>query len=403
MSQSITAEPDPQSPTYGIQAAIEGLGEKGGIVRVPAGEWPLRASVVLSSRVALIGDGPATVLSIKTPTIRRLSRAARKGARSVRVRGMPPFRPGDAVAITDSQRQWWDGSHALVASVEPNTVRLTEPLTCGVRPDAKACIASMFPAITNQGRGGPGDRDPTLTVTIQDLMIRGAPTKSERVWDFTLSAIHLVKCYHAKIANIFVGSWPSDGIGVQGGSDVQVTDCQVSWCRGNGYHPGTGLRRSAWRGNIAIGNGWDGIYLCGHVVDSVFSGNVLTGNGKSGIGGVGHGEDRHNVINNNVCSENAQWGIDAFDGADHVISGNIIRANSQAQSGRYAAIRLHNVERFIVHGNRCGDDQAKPTQALGIVETGMSDFNLVADNICSGMQEPIRVIGTNSQCEANIG
>ena len=52
---------DPASPTSGIQEAIDVLGKKGGCVRVPAGEWPLRASVVLSSRVQLIGDGSARV------------------------------------------------------------------------------------------------------------------------------------------------------------------------------------------------------------------------------------------------------------------------------------------------------------------------------------------------------
>lgn len=402
MGDLITARHDPDSPTAGIQEAIDSLDKRGGIVRVPSGVWGLRRSVVVRDSVSIEGDGPATVLAAGSPSVLKLTSDARKGGRSIRVQGRIPYLSGDDIGVIDRRRQWWDGTHALVTSVEGSIVRLSSPLTLGVKVKDEARISSMFPAITTDGAGGPGARGRSHSIVIRDLAIRGGGARRAFVWDFTYSAIHLVSCHHSRIASVSVSDWPSDGIGVQGGSDVQVTNCQVSMCDGNGLHPGTGLRRSIWSQNIATGNGWDGMFVCGNVVDSTFTSNVFTGNGKSGVGGVGHAGDHHNVISDNVCSENGQCGIDAFDGVEHVITGNILRANSQERAGKYPAIRLHSVERFLVQGNRCADNEPNQTQSQGIVESGASDWNLVNANMCVGMTEPIRVTGRNSIEQGNL-
>ena len=88
---TINAAFDPASPTSGIQEAIDALGKGGGCVRIPAGQWPLRRSIVLSSRVQLAGDGPATQLTEAPPKILRLvtrraqglAQRPRPGARAI--------------------------------------------------------------------------------------------------------------------------------------------------------------------------------------------------------------------------------------------------------------------------------------------------------------------------------
>ena len=57
MDNMITATLDPNSASSGIQEAIDALGERGGRVRIPAGEWRLRRSIMLPDRVSLVGDG----------------------------------------------------------------------------------------------------------------------------------------------------------------------------------------------------------------------------------------------------------------------------------------------------------------------------------------------------------
>jgi parallel beta-helix repeat protein len=402
MNEAITAAFNPHSATSGIQEAIDALGQRGGRVRIPAGDWRLRQSVVLPSRVSLVGDGPATELTIAAPYVLPLTHDAQKGSRSVHVQGHAPFAPGDAVGLVDNPHQWWDGTHALVTSVEGSLVQLSAPLNEGLTVKEDARIVSLFPGITTDGIGPPVARKLTQDADLCDLTLRGSSDREVPLCDFTYSAVHLVRCHRMRVLNVSIFDWPSDGIGVQGGSDVQVAHCQVSRCSGNGFHPGTGLERSVWSHNIAIGNGGDGLFFCGQVHDSVCSDSVFTGNGFSGIGGVGHADDHHNIISDNVCSENAKWGINASDGVEQVITGNLLRSNSLEEAGAYPALRLHNAKRFLVQGNRCADDQDVPTQTRGIVESGDSDWNLVSGNLCVGMAEPVTVVGRNSRAEGNL-
>ena len=433
---TINAAFAPTSPTSGIQEAIDALGERGGSVRIPAGEWPLRRSIVLSSQVQLAGDGPATRLTVAPPKILRLARDARKGSRSVHVRSRVPFSPGDRVAVIDNKRQWWLATHAVVTAVEGRRVRLSEPLVYGIKVEQEARLVSVFPGITTPGTGlfdwGTVQRGLTklfgdapsvkrrqriYDVVVRDLALHGANgSVAEHYGDFTLSAVHLVHCHRARITNVSVFDWLSDGISIQGGDDVQVTHSQVRGNSCNGFHPGGGLKRSIWSHNVGVGNNSCGLFVCGLVCDSVISDNVFSGNG-TGIGGLGYADCHHNVIANNICSENGHSGIINDDTAGHLISGdelrrlrggylitgNMLRNNSQKEPGVYAALRLHNAQRFLVQGNRCTDDQARPTQRRGIVESGDSDWNLISGNLCVGMEEPVTVVGANSRAEGNLG
>ena len=91
MSEVIRASLDQDSATSGIQEAIDALGERGGSVRIPAGKWLLRQSIVLRSGVSLIGDGSATELTIAAPRVLFLIRDVHKGSRSIYLREQVPF------------------------------------------------------------------------------------------------------------------------------------------------------------------------------------------------------------------------------------------------------------------------------------------------------------------------
>jgi parallel beta-helix repeat protein len=162
------------------------------------------------------------------------------------------------------------------------------------------------------------------------------------------------------------------------------------------------LARSVWSHNIGKGNGGDGFFFCARVHHSVCSDSVFSENGLSGIGGVARGGDHHNVISDNVCAYNSQWGIEATRGDEQVITGNLLLSNSQAERGKHCGIRLHDMERCIVQGNRCADDQERPTQTQGIVESGTSDLNLISGNLLVGMETPVVVIGKRSRAEGNL-
>jgi parallel beta-helix repeat protein len=389
----VTVDRVRNSPTSGIQEAIDSLNAKGGRVHVPAGRWKLTRSVRVPSNVSLVGDGPATILHISPLKTARLARDVRKGARSLTARGEVPFVVGQELVITDDERRGWWGTHGTVEKIDGRQITLSAKLNRSISARRNAVAVSLFPAITAQDE---------TDLSLADFTIRGPRRYRGKWWDFTYSAIHLVLCRRARVTNVTVLDWPSDGVGVQRGSDVQVSQCQAHDCAGHGFHPGTGLVRSVWSHNIGKGNGGDGFFFCARVHHSTCSDSIFSENKLSGIGGVARGGDHHNIISDNVCSSNAKWGIEATRGDEQVITGNLVLNNSQERAGSYSGIRLHDMQRNVVTGNRLADDQEKPTQTEGIVESGDTDYNLISANLCAGMRKGVVIVGVHSLAEGNL-
>ncbi len=390
---AVAARRSEHSPTSGIAEAVASLPPAGGVVHVPAGAYPLRATVHLPSGVRLVGDGVATVLRVAP--IQRVALAADVdvAARVVELAGDHSFRPGDAIGLTDQTNAGWWGTHATVSHVEGTTLRMDGEVTRALSTELDARAVNLFPAV---------QANDATDVEVTDLSIQGPEGYAGAWWDFTYSAVHIVGCQRSRVRNLNVSNWPSDGISIQRGSDAQVTACQAHGNTGHGFHPGTGLGQSIWSHNIAKGNGRDGLFFCMGVHHTVCSDNVFTENGRHGIGGVAEGGDHHDIISDNVCSYNAQCGIDASRGEEQVITGNLLLGNSRESPGKWPGVRLHDIQRALVQGNRCADDQETPTQTAGIVESGDSDGNLISGNLCTGMQTSVRLVGPGSQEHANL-
>jgi len=384
---------DPKSTTCGLAAAIAALPTRGGRVHLPAGTYVLRRSVYLPTGVSLVGEGAATVLTIRPLHQVLLARDCRRGGRSFVCHTRPPFALGDEVGLIDEEMRGWWGTHGIVEKIEDRRVHLNVPFNRQLKVERQARAVNLFPAIWSHQEND---------IEIRDLVVQGPVDYSGHWWNFTFAAIHLHDCQRVRVLNCTVHHWPSDGIGVQGGNDVQVAQCQAHDCRGHGFHPGTNLGRSVWSHNIGRGNGGDGLFFCARVHRSICSDSVFSENALNGIGGVANGGDHHNIINANVCADNALCGIDANRGEEQIISGNLVMNNSQAHPGTWPGIRLHDLERSIVQGNRCADDQETPTQKRGIIESGTSDYNLLSANLCVGMPEAVTLVGRHSRAEGNL-
>lgn len=384
---------DPTSTTCGIQEAIDSLPDSGGQVLLPSGRYELRDSIRLRNRVRLVGEGVGTVLYIRPLMEMQLAKNVRKGGRTLSFDKPVSFKVGDAIGVGDDDMRGWWGTHGVIEKIDGENVRLDRALNRSVTASRNARAINLFPVIWAEG---------VEDIEILDLTIFGIDGYQGRWWDFTYAAIHLVACERARISGCRVNAWPSDGIGVQRGSDVFVTHCMAHGCRGHGYHPGTGLGNSVWSHNIGRHNGGDGLYFCMRVHHSVCSDSVFEHNKQNGIGGVGNGFDRHDIISDNVCAYNGLCGIDANRGEEQMIRGNLLLNNSQAEPGKWPGIRLHDLVNGLVQGNRCADDQDEKTQILGIVESGESDYNLIHGNLCSGMQNAVVVVGRKSRAEGNL-
>jgi parallel beta-helix repeat protein len=400
----------PESPTCGIQEAIDALPPSGGVVVIPPGTYRLRRATVLRSHVTLRGSGPTSILTRGKEVHAKLTAPARKGETSVEVETTKGLRAGDEVALLDNRMRGWYMAHCLIKAVEPRRLTFAAPIVSGHKegvfdPKRAAVVVNYFPFIRGS-RMHSGKR--VVDVGVLDLTLDGNRKENPGPWScFTLSAIHFANVSDAVVRGVTVRGSVGDGIGVQGGADNRVESCLVEHCRGHGLHPGTSLRGGVFANNISRHNGRDGLYFCWQVVGITVTNNLFHDNGGSGIGGLGEGGkggDRFNVVSNNVCRNNGRWGIQAVRGHNNVISGNICLDNSRSKPGRYSGIYVADTTHTVISGNRCGTYGGKPTQKYGIEEHGKSDANVFSANICAGnLQGGIAVVGKRTQLSANVG
>lgn len=363
------------SRTAGIQEAVDALPPAGGVVYLPPGRYLLRRSVRLRSHVTVRGEGASTIISRPRPVIIPLARASDGGRPTLVLPHTRGLAVGDEIHISDNDSFGWWASHCLVRAIRGVTLDLD--ILHGKKeyrflPRRQAFAANWFPAFWLRDLTG---------VTIEDLTIDGGVRRHARkICDFVVAAVHAHRCEEVRVTAVTVRGWTGDGIGIQGGANAIVSGCVVEQCAGHGYHPGTSVTRSIWRGNIARGNTRDGLFFCLRVTHSVVDGNVLVSNGGHGIGGLTD-PDRYNTVVGNVCAENGGHGIDAEQAVGAVIQGNLCRGNSRSAPGRFAGIYLVRHRDCTVTGNACTDDAPRPTQRIGLVQRDPAGANVVSGNL----------------------
>lgn len=386
---------DPESPSGGLQEAIDAVPRAGGAVTIPPGVYLLKRGLVLRGGVTLRGAGPGTVLRKAPEVLSALAADVPEKATQVEVQDAAGFEVGMEIGILDRAMRGWHITHAHITAVEGNRIEFHPPTHRSYEVARDGMVVSHFPAITASGQAD---------FTIESLRIEGDLPRqpTTRTSDFTFAAVHIVNCRRLRLRDLFINGWPSDGIGVQGGSEAQVTDCIVQGCRGNGFHPGTSLVNAVFTGNIGRENEWDGLYFCMYVRHSTVSNNVFYRNGWSGIGGLGNGGDEWNTVSANTCVANGRAGIQVNDGKNNTVTGNVCLNNSQSAPGRWAGITIQNSTGSLIVGNRVSDNQETPTQLVGISERGDSDHNLITGNHLHGSQTPLETVGAHTQVTGNL-
>ncbi|MEW6357493.1 MAG: right-handed parallel beta-helix repeat-containing protein [Planctomycetota bacterium] len=370
-----------KSPTYGIQEAIEALPKEGGTVVVPPGVYLLKRSVRVPGNVTLRGSGANSILQ-KCPEVQtKIAEAAAKGSRRMKVLDAAAFGVGMQICVTSKGLGGWYCSQPVITKIEGNVLELSEPLEKDYDA-ATSNVLNYFPAIWIERQ---------KNVTLEDIAFDGDIKRNPGPFtDFVCAAIHCVASESVRIRDCAVRDWPCDGIGVQGGSNVFVTGCEVSGCRGHGFHPGTSLHHGTFSDLISHHNAWDGLYFCMNVRYINVTNSVFYENGHHGIGGIGggkmEGRDQYNVVSGNTCESNAMCGIQVIQGNHNVVSNNVCRNNSQSKAGAYPGILVMESEDIIVTGNLCTDEREgdAKTQGHGIVEEKNSNQNIITSNNCRG-------------------
>jgi parallel beta-helix repeat protein len=384
----VTVKLDAQSPTAGIQEAIDALGTDGGVVTIPPGEYLLRQSIRVRNYVSIRGAGEKTVLRKVKQLGSKLAMEADAESRSIQVENAAGFRTGDEIGIFDRTTVGWLHGHAIVKAVRGNELLLDRRLGRAFGPASGAAVINYFPAITGQGLSKVVLNDLTIDGRAEDNPGPGVVSAREKRkppdLGFTFAAINLLEMKDGRIEGCRINGWPADGVSLQKGARNLVTKCVVENCRGPGYHAGGRETDSEFSNNEARGNHGDGFYFCAWVTRAKVKNNKFIGNKENGVGGLGDSGDIDNIVENNLCRENALCGIALWDGASNTVRNNRCVNNSQASPGQWSGILLTKTEKSVVSGNRCFDNQQSKTQKHGIEELADCQGNTITDNDCRG-------------------
>lgn len=390
------------SPTSGIQDAIDVLPKEGGTVLLEPRTYLLRRALVLQDNVTLLGVGRRSILTRGKQIATPLTKDAAKDDTVVTVASSEGLRVGDEIAIKDSKHGGWWTAHALITKIEGNALHLDDKLVKDFTVERKAILFNHHPMIEVYRVWW--SRPHVKNVTIENLTIDGNLKENPGpVGDWSLAAIHLATAQDAVVRNCIVRNFPSDGISDQYGLNNLIESNLVENCRGSGFHLGTGIKGTRFVNNVARNNTGDGLYFCAACTGLQVLHNQFISNKGNGIGGIGQGKDRFNLVSGNICRENGRHGIHAIQGSDNTITGNICIDNSASKPGAFSGVMLDDVTATIVSGNRCGTAAKNATQRYGIEEKGKSDRNVITGNICVGNKEGgLVTIGKDTRLSGNI-
>jgi len=269
-------------------------------VRIGAGRYLMRNALMLRADVRVVGVPGGTVLAACDGVTSPLAADGDCNQREITLVDPTGFRVGDGVAV--SYDRWGAGfcvtTATLLERVGADTFRISNPLYLDYFVSKGGSARLSFPVV-----GGSRIKD----AAVEGLTIEGNRENTTWLDGCRGGGIYLFECERVAIRDCVVRSYNGDGISFQVSRNVLVEGCLAENNVGYGLHPGSGSQEPVVRGNRAIGNGSDGMFVCWRVQHGMFEDNELRGNGRVGIS-IGH-KDSDNTFRNNTIVENDKAGV----------------------------------------------------------------------------------------------
>jgi parallel beta-helix repeat protein len=337
------------SDNRALQAAVDYVAKLGGgVVDIGPGEYLMRDSLHLRSRVTVRGTGEQTVLKKDREHRSLLVADGDFGEAAITVKDPSGFEIGYGVYVASRTQRYFHGVCATLLNGRGNYFTLSRAMNADIMVADDGFAATAFPVIS-----GYDLEDARVEHLVVDGNIGQNPTKVDGC---RAAGIFLYRGDHCVISHCVVRDYNGDGISFQQSNDVTVERCIVERCAGLGLHPGSGSQRPLVKNCRAIANGDDGLFFCWRVRGGVAEGNWLENNAGYGLS-IGHKDSdnavRYNTIignqrggvrwraetepmaahrvtfENNVVRDNEGWGL-FVDGATR---GTVIRNNTIEDSG----------------------------------------------------------------------
>jgi len=367
-----------------IQSAVDYVTRlAGGTVHILPGEYRLRNSVFLATRVRILGSGEESVLMKEPSVTTKLSQDSDWYDQEITLQDEHGFSIGDGICLRTKNPH--DGGidvlkRTLVAR-SGKRFKLDRPLRENFWLMGDSTASTLFPIFSGEE---------ITDFQIENITLDGNREQNENLDGNYAGCIFLQDCSRATIKKVVARNYNGDGISWQVCHDVVVEDCASYNHTGLGLHPGSGSQRPVIRNNRLEKNDI-GLFFCWGVKYGLAENNELRGN-RVGIS-IGH-RDTDNVIQNNIVDESRDVGVlfrpergEAFCAHRNVLDSNRI-TNSGNDSG--IAIDVQGATQSVTIRNNQLTELRAPAQRIGIrLGAETRDIQLDANKI-EGFAEDIR-------------
>jgi len=283
-----------------LQAAVDYAGNLGGgLVLIGPGEYLMRDSLHLRSRVTVRGASNGTVLKKVREHRSPLAADGDFGEAAITLQHTEGFTIGRGVYVASKNQRNFHGVCATILNSRSNYFTLTRPMNADIMVADDGFAATVFPVISGYH---------IVDARVENLTVDGNRAENPTQVDGCRAAgIFFYRGDNALVTNCVVRNYNGDGISFQQSNDVTVRRCRVEQCAGFGLHPGSGSQRPTVADCSAVENGSDGFFFCWRVRGGVAEGNRLENNGGYGMS-IGH-KDSDNFVRDNTIIGNRRGGV----------------------------------------------------------------------------------------------
>ena len=358
------------SDNRALQAAVDYVGNLGGgTVNVGPGEFLMRDSLHLRSRVTVRGTTGQTILKKDIEYRTPLLADGDFGEAAITLEDPTGFSIGGGVYVASKAQRNFHGVCATILNNKKNYFTLTRPMNADIMVADSGFAATIYPVIS-----GYQIQDARVEHIIVDGNRQHNPTKVDGC---RTAGIYLYRGDHCFITDCVVTNYQGDGISFQQSNDVKVNRCVVEQCAGFGLHPGSGSQRPVVTQCRAMGNDEDGFFFCWRVRGGVAEGNWLEGNGGYGMS-IGH-KDSDNFVRKNTIIGNHLGGVYWRSESEPMAAHRITFEENTVRDNEGWGLFIDGITRGTVLRRNIIEDTGNGRQKVGI-RIGRGASNVALEN-----------------------
>lgn len=310
-----------------IQAAVDYADRLGGgTVQLLPGTFTLRNSVVLPSKLRLVGSGAETILTKGPSETIDLADDSDWYDQEITLSKPGDFRVGDGVVLktVNPHNGSTDVIKRTLVARSGNRFKLNDGIRKNLWLTGKPTCSSLFPLLTSEY---------TSDVLVENLTLDGNLANNENLNGNYGGGVFLQDCNCYTFRNVESRNYNGDGISFQICHDVVVENCHLHDNADLGVHPGSGSQRPLLKNNRLERN-TIGLFWCWGVKYGLAEGNRMIDNRDYGIS-IGH-NDTDNVMRDNDVTGSGKVGLlfrDDSRGEDFWANRNLVENNRITNSG----------------------------------------------------------------------